>query len=465
MSLKTKILIINIFSIFIITLGIALGIKIILTQNFEDRLILRTKNIASTLSNSIIEPLLSNNIYSAHQILLQYKENNPEISYINVISNQNDVLCSTFSSGFPKELYLLQISSTEIDTKVFSSEIGKIIDVKYPIADGALGYIHIGVTEKETEKRIQEIIEKILLFGLFINLLASILLYKLTNSITNNLRKLTLYAKDIALGKKVSQPTIKTNDEAGELFISFKHMLTALEKSAKEELKLITKLKDEEIKRELLKRTMETTEKERQRISMEIHDSVMQNLASINIMLKIFQSKLDQSKRLEIESIQKLIDKTIGELRNIAKNLRPPQLEKLGLKSSLESFFDEIEKRHNLKINFDFSINEEKLDWTWSINTYRIIQEAISNIVKHSEANSASISVKEIDNKIELEIKDDGKGFDVEEILNKKIDRLGIIDMKERTKTYGGEFIINSIKGGGTVVKISFPKPKNNDNS
>jgi len=95
----------------------------------------------------------------------------------------------------------------------------------------------------------------------------------------------------------------------------------------------------------------------------------------------------------------------------------------------------------------------------------RQIQEAISNIVKHSEANSASISVKEIDNKIELEIKDDGKGFDVEEILNKKIDRLGIIDMKERTKTYGGEFIINSIKGGGTVVKISFPKPKNNDNS
>ena len=463
MSLKAKILIINIFSIFIITLGIALEIKIVLTQNLEDRLILRTNNIASTLSDSVIEPLLSNNIYLVHQILVQYKENNPEVSYINIIGNQKEVISSTFSNGFPKELYLLQTSDTGNNTKVFSSEIGKIIDIKYPIADGSFGYIHIGVTEKEVEKRIQEIIETILLFGFFINLLASVLLYKLTNSITNNLKKLTLYAKNIAIGNSVSQPDIKTNDEVKELFTSFRHMLMSLEISSKEEIKLITKLKDEETKRELLKKTMETLEKERKRISMEIHDSVMQNLASINIMLKIIQSRLNQQERSEIENLQKLIEETIEELRNIARNLRPPQLEKLGLKSSLESFFDEIEKRHNLKINFDFTISEEKLDWTWSINIYRIIQEAISNIIKHTSADIAVVLIKELDGKIELEIRDNGEGFNVEGTLNKKITRLGIVDMRERAKTYGGQFTISSTKGGGTVVKISFPKPKNND--
>jgi len=463
MSLKTKILIINIFSIFIITLGIALGIKIILTQNLEDRLILRTNNIASTLSDSVIEPLLSDNTYSVHQILLQYKENNPEISYINIIGSQKEVLCSTFSDGFPKELYLLQISNTGSDTEVFSSEIGKIIDIKYPIADGSFGYIHIGVTEKEIEKRIQEIIEKILLFGFFINLLASVLLYKLTNSITNDLKKLTLYAKSIAIGNSVSQPDIKANDEVKELFTSFRHMLMSLEMSSKEEIKLITKLKDEERKRDLLKKTMETLEKERKRISMEIHDSVMQNLASINIMLKIFQSRLNKQEKSEIENLQKLIEETIEDLRGIARNLRPPQLEKLGLKSSLESFFNETEKRHNLKIDFKFSINEEKLDWTWSINTYRIIQEAISNIIKHTSADIAIVSIKEIDGKIEIDIRDNGEGFDIEDTLNKKANRLGIVDMRERAKTYGGQFNISSTKGGGTVVRISFPKSKKND--
>ncbi|AEE15175.1 putative signal transduction histidine kinase [Thermodesulfobium narugense DSM 14796] len=463
MSLKTKILIINIFSIFIITLGIALEIKFVLTQNLEDRLILRTSNMASILSDSIIEPLLSNNVYLTHQILTQYKENNSEVGYIDILSNQNEVLSSTFSNGFPKELYLLQISKTESNVAVFSSEMGKFIDVKYPIADGSLGYIHIGVTEREVGQRIQEIMEKILFLSFFINLLASLLLYKLTNTITANLKKLTLYAKNIALGNKVLEPIIKTNDEVRELFISFKHMLKALERSSKEEIQLITKLKDEEIKRELLKRTMETLEKERKRLSMEIHDSVMQNLASINIMLKIFQSKLDQKEKLDLENIQKLIEATIEELRNIANNLRPPQLEKLGLKSSLESFFNETEKRHNLKTNFDFSISEEKLDWTWSINIYRIIQEAISNIVKHSGANNAFVSIKEINDKIEIEVKDDGEGFDVDETLSKKSNRLGIVDMKERTKTYGGEFFISSTKGGGTIVKISLPKPKNDD--
>ncbi len=189
-------------------------------------------------------------------------------------------------------------------------------------------------------------------------------------------------------------------------------------------------------------------EAERKRISGELHDSVGQNL------LLIKNEVLSDSEKMK-DTV--LIDNTIDELRNISQRLHPFRFEKLGLIASIKDTIDTFQK--NSEIFYSEEINAESLPISKDkeIFVYRMFQESLNNVEKHSQAKACIVSVEEMPNAILFQIKDNGVGFDVSE-NSELLDSLGMKTLKERAQIINASLSVVSVKGKGTTVKIKVPK-------
>jgi len=199
---------------------------------------------------------------------------------------------------------------------------------------------------------------------------------------------------------------------------------------------------------------IESQEAERKRIAQELHDGLGQNLlviknrALLGLTVKENREKADE----QFSEIQESVTDALAEVRTIAYNLRPLHIERLGLSSTIEEMCEDVEAASEISVNCDI----ENIDGIFSkeneINIYRVIQECLNNIVKHSEAKRASVAIFREDQNVVLNIKDDGKGFDTAKVSEKK--GLGLNGISERVKILGGNYSIESEIGKGTTVSI-----------
>lgn len=209
--------------------------------------------------------------------------------------------------------------------------------------------------------------------------------------------------------------------------------------------------------------TVEFQDRERKRIASEIHDGLGQNLLvikkEIQKCLKI--SSIEDATYGILKQIESITQQSIDEVREIAYNLHPHQLDILGLKGAIESTIDKA--RHSSEIIFQTYIHEVDNIFSASneINIYRIVQEAINNIVKHSHASEATIFMEFKCDYIYISLSDNGSGFKInpkkpEEIYNKS---LGLASISERVKILKGRLYIKSILGEGSILIIKIPIP------
>lgn len=209
----------------------------------------------------------------------------------------------------------------------------------------------------------------------------------------------------------------------------------------------------------LAKFLIKAQEEERKKIARELHDEVGQTLTAIKINLEILRGKVGSDLLSYIEESINLIDKTIEQIRDISLNLRPSLLDNLGLKSAIKWYIEKQKSKAGIDIEYELDFDQEKLDPDYAITIFRIIQESITNIVRHAKAKKVFLSIKEEENSILINIEDDGVGFDVENIWNevKEGRALGILGIKERVELLKGNLEIKSGKGEGTRIKITFP--------
>ena len=191
-----------------------------------------------------------------------------------------------------------------------------------------------------------------------------------------------------------------------------------------------------------------STEAERKRISSELHDSIGQNLLLIKNNVFLNQEKTNSTE---------LIDNTIEEVRNISQYLHPFQFEKLGLVASIKNTIESFQKNSDIFYSEDINIQDINISKDKKIFIYRMIQECLNNVEKHSKATACNVMTKENSSYLIFQIKDNGIGFNVTENLN-LLDSLGMKTLKERAQIIGGQLDINSIKGKGTTVQIKVPK-------
>jgi signal transduction histidine kinase len=160
-----------------------------------------------------------------------------------------------------------------------------------------------------------------------------------------------------------------------------------------------------------------------------------------------------------LEPVISLVQGAVEEVRKISMNLRPSILDDLGILVTISWLCREIENIYSqIRIEKQISIQESEVPNSLKIVIFRLLQEALNNMTKHSQANLVILSLELTDGRIELTIKDNGVGFDVEKVLSEDRARrgLGLASMKERTELSGGSFSIVSKKGEGTTVQASW---------
>jgi ligand-binding sensor domain-containing protein/signal transduction histidine kinase len=200
-------------------------------------------------------------------------------------------------------------------------------------------------------------------------------------------------------------------------------------------------------------------EQERKRIAAELHDSLGQSLVVIkNLAMMMLYPSDQETMRQQVQEISSETSRAISEVKEISYNLRPFHLDQFGLTRSIESMIDNVAKACNTKFSADLDHIDGLLAQDEEINFYRIVQESLNNIVKHSGASEASVVIRHGEQDLTMTIKDNGQGFaPATPVTPAQKSGFGLTGIGERTRLLGGEAHIQSEPGQGTVVWIKIP--------
>ena len=213
--------------------------------------------------------------------------------------------------------------------------------------------------------------------------------------------------------------------------------------------------------RHLARQVLSAQEEERKEISRELHDQVAQILAGINVRLAALSESAGKSSRSLQQSIartQRLVEKSVIVVHRYARDLRPSMLDDLGLIPALRSYIKELTGRKKLNVILQAAHQVEKLDNASRTALFRVIQEALTNVIRHARANTVKITIEEVNGSIRTEIFDDGRSFSPDRLsASKARKQLGIISMRERVEMVGGTFTILPEPGKGTLVRAVVP--------
>jgi signal transduction histidine kinase len=201
-------------------------------------------------------------------------------------------------------------------------------------------------------------------------------------------------------------------------------------------------------------------ETERKRIAQEIHDGIGQHWSTVKLQLENILEKLGKEIATPLEDLFPVIQAGIEETRRIQMNLRPALLDDLGILATINWFVREFKKANpNIQFITKLNIQEDQITATIKTVIYRIAQEALNNIIKHSKAKVVNLGLEIKESKIEFVIQDNGQGFDLDATLGQKHpdSGLGLAGMIERAKLSGGVLLIKSAKESGTTIRASWP--------
>ena len=208
--------------------------------------------------------------------------------------------------------------------------------------------------------------------------------------------------------------------------------------------------------KELSARVVQAQEEERRSLSRELHDEVGQALSAVLVELRNLSTGLagrseDQSRR-HVETIKGLVEGTVRVVRNMALLLRPSMLDDLGLIPALKWQAREASKSTGMDVAITAELDSDEMPDEYKTCIYRVVQEALHNCARHSRATKVRIRVEQAQDRLRLNIEDDGQGFDIEHTKG-----LGLVGIQERVSRLGGTFDVQSRPGRGTTLSIELP--------
>jgi PAS domain S-box-containing protein len=229
-------------------------------------------------------------------------------------------------------------------------------------------------------------------------------------------------------------------------------------KKVEEELRV-----SQEELRHLSAQLLEAQERERKRVARELHDGLGQTLSAMKFRIENTIGELDPEEQAEsaaaLKNLVSMAQRAVEEVRRISKNLWPSILDDLGLLPTISWFCREFGEMHpHVHIEREMAVEEDSVPDALKITIYRILQEAMNNVARHSRATELSLSLKEEDGRLHLTIRDNGVGFDTDPTApQERLDRgLGLASMKERTELSSGRFAVESRPGFGTTILASW---------
>ena len=249
-------------------------------------------------------------------------------------------------------------------------------------------------------------------------------------------------------------------DEISNLISAFNKMSQDLHNTTVSRDSLLNEIAERKSAQEKIKnlsrQIINIQEKERESLSREIHDNVGQLLSTLKMALSRVNKKMPDEFSVikeQMAEILNLVNKTIREIRALSHALHPPLIEDLGIKSAIEELCQDFKTYSEINISWDIEQIQETIQSVTKITIYRLFQEGLSNILKHSRATKVYLSLASSGGKIHAVIEDNGVGFSVDEVLSpSQTKSLGLISMRERVDLIGGELKILSSPGNGTKL-------------
>ena len=217
--------------------------------------------------------------------------------------------------------------------------------------------------------------------------------------------------------------------------------------------------------RQLSSKLLTMQEDERKRIAREIHDGIGQSLSAVKFRLESALQQKSRGKTKALGELLPLLRGCIDESRRIQMDLRPALIDDLGILPTLNWFCREFEKTYtDIRVEKHLTIQEEEVPDLTKIVIFRMLQEAMNNIAKHSKATQVDLSLRKVDDSIEMVIEDNGAGFDLRDVHSRNtLERgMGLESMRERAELSGGALTIDSFEGKGTTIRVTWPSIREN---
>lgn len=263
------------------------------------------------------------------------------------------------------------------------------------------------------------------------------------------------------------EDTNKTTGLPNDDLISYARELTSMHQLQYERMTELQQLYEDLQTKErqramLLSQLITAQEQERKRISSDIHDGPLQELGAELLAIDRCARMLQNGKLTdaveELHTLRSWLRATVSNLRNVITDLRPPLLDTTGLLKALDNLFARFKRDTGVEIDFESAIGG-RLHPTLETLCYRIVQEALANVRQHARAESVLIQMRRVEKTLELIIRDDGRGFDVREAMERSLatGHIGLTSLTERAQVAGGSLEILSAPGRGTTLYFRMP--------
>ena len=442
LKIKNKIIIFFIV-IYTIYLSVILAFTYVSNKDIlESALKDRITQTYYQLSGNISENIKTENTYEIHQKIHSAALNN-EVAYIIVFDNEKNILGKTLKE-IPQKIATFNDEQLN-NFKKYDSSRGEILEYISPIDDVNIGYIRVGFYTKNIYIKTYSQFLRIFILNMSVFVMLLVIAYYVSKLIERPVQDLTLVTDEI-----IREGDYRTKIEKENYSRDFHVLVSSINEMVE------NNKKNKKLNNYLLNKIFRIQEEEKKMLSRELHDEVSQSLASLLFLISnLVDKESDRKKKDRLLLIRSEIENSLSNIRNIAVNLRPPSAE-LSLGEVISKYIEDYKNLYGIDIDF-YTNYEGGKNNNFDITLYRIIQESLSNIKRHSGATEVQIKLYENTDYIILTIADNGIGLTKERVeLAKKQGRLGIYGIQERIFDFSGEFKLLENNKYSTILMCKF---------
>ncbi len=414
----------------------------------------RAKSVAQALATGLEEPMESGNIESVNKSLKRINVLLSDVRYVVIRDGTGRTIARIPEEETVDEQSYPETQIIESDSQaetIFNPE-KLFFRVTTPIDSGRQGMLEIGITDRSIESQLDSVTQSIIITLAFCAVIGAGLALLLTYILTHPIQHLAQAANRIRSGDFEARANVFSADEVGRLAVAFNQMSEALQ-TFRQEVQ-----QKEKARLGLIEKIVHAQEKERKSISRELHDQLGQSLLALLLAVQALNRESRVSED-SLNNIEGLIREVLEEVRRLAWGMHPSVLDDYGLDIALSRLTEKISDHSQLAIDYQYSgvPDSERLPAQVEVTLYRIAQEGISNVVRHSNATQSSVVVLQRQDEVLLLIEDNGSGFDSNLVQQKLESGLGLTGMKERAALLGGDCAVESVLEIGTTIRVKIP--------
>ncbi len=418
-----------------------------LIQKLEERGL----TIARDLAAASADLAMSGNDFALSGLMRRTKANDPDIRYVLMVDERGRLMASTFDGGIPDGLLRANIlnGTQEWQLKRIKADKGTVRDIAVPIPGGWTRAVRVGMSDESLTAALTSYSWTLGLSVIAVLIAGLMVAYLLAAYLLRPLMQLIEAVQSVERGNLKERIASPGSDEVGQLAIAFNKMTTALAEK-------------EALRQALLEKVITSQEDERKRVARDLHDDLAQQLVFALLRLEELEGRMavmDGDSRAVLRRAREVIGQSLSETRRLIADLRPSVLDDLGLVAALRSYAESHLAPVGCRITLEAFSVPDSLPSVIETAVFRVVQEAVNNIAKHSGARNAHIALRASAGALDGEVLDDGCGLRRAQPVAAPSDNsgLGLQGMRERASLLGGSLSIDEGLTMGTRVSFSVP--------